>query len=336
MKIAVDAMGGDNAPHVIVKGCVEALRDDSLEDEIILVGRRELITQELALHDGFHLPISIEDAREVITNTDHPATAVKSKRDSSIVISANLIKSGKAHALVSAGNTGAVMASALLELGRLRGILRPAIATVIPTTTGFSVLLDAGANVDCKPKHLLQFAIMGHVYAKKLLGKQNPKVGLLNIGEEKEKGNALTSRTFDLLASSSLNFVGNVEGRDIVNGRCDVVVCDGFVGNVVLKFGESLAEMILKELRSVLTKHLLLRFATLISNSPFKDLKRRVDYTEYGGAPLLGVNGVCIISHGNSTSKAIRNAIQVARKFVRRKVNESLERDIALSQQIKE
>jgi glycerol-3-phosphate acyltransferase PlsX len=228
------------------------------------------------------------------------------------------------------------MASALLELGRLRGILRPAIATVIPTTTGFSVLLDAGANVDCKPKHLLQFAIMGHVYAKKLLGKQNPKVGLLNIGEEKEKGNALTSRTFDLLASSSLNFVGNVEGRDIVNGRCDVVVCDGFVGNVVLKFGESLAEMILKELRSVLTKHLLLRFATLISNSPFKDLKRRVDYTEYGGAPLLGVNGVCIISHGNSTSKAIRNAIQVARKFVRRKVNESLERDIALSQQIKE
>jgi glycerol-3-phosphate acyltransferase PlsX len=259
---------------------------------------------------------------------ESPTMAVKTKRDSSIVVGSKALKEGEVEAFVSAGNTGAVMASSLMNLGRLKGISRPAIATLIPTLEGASILLDVGANVDCKPKHLLQFAMMGDVYARHIMGNTNPKIGLLSIGEEDGKGNALTSHAFKLLKASSLNFIGNVEGRDIVNGKVDVIVCDGFTGNVVLKFGESLAEMVLGFLKRELSKNISLRLGAYLAKPAFKKFKKLVDYSEYGGAPLLGVKGVCIICHGASSSKAVKNGIRVACEFINHQVNMHIEERI--------
>ncbi|MEW6096698.1 MAG: phosphate acyltransferase PlsX [bacterium] len=328
MRIAVDAMGGDNAPEAIVGGVIDALKELEGIAQITLVGKEDVVRKELSRYQTKGLSIVIKDAKDVIEMHESPTMAIKNKKNSSIGVATKSLKEGEVDALVSAGNTGAVMASSLMNLGRLKGIFRPAIATLIPTLEGASILLDVGANVDCKPRHLLQFAMMGDVYAKHIMGNTNPKIGLLSIGEEEGKGNELTSHAFKLLNFSSLNFIGNVEGRDIINGKVDVVVCDGFVGNVVLKFGESLAEMIFDFLRRELSKNLSLRLGAYLSKPAFKKFKKLVDYSEYGGAPLLGINGVCIICHGASSSKAVKNGIRVACEFINHQVNFHIEERI--------
>ncbi len=313
MKVAVDAMGGDYAPGEVVRGALEAVR--TFGAEVILVGDQAAIEKELA-GSSQQKGIEIVHASEVIAMKDAPAVAVRKKRDSSIVRAVQLVKEGSAGAVVSAGSTGAAMASSLLGLGRVRGIDRPAIATVLPSQRGGTILLDVGANVDCRPQHLLQFAIMGSLYAEKIIGIKNPRVGLLNIGEEDNKGNELTQSAFPLLKNAPVNFMGNVEGRDIFKGSADVVVCDGFVGNVVLKAGEGLAMALMAMMREELTRNWLSKMGTALTLPALKELRRRLDYAEYGGAPLLGVNGVTIICHGSSSYIAIRNAIRVAAESV--------------------
>ncbi|MFZ5590653.1 MAG: phosphate acyltransferase PlsX [Bacillota bacterium] len=308
MNIAVDAMGGDFAPSETVRGALLAARQDGLRP--ILVGDEEKIYAELEGPD--RSLVEVVHAPEVIGMDESPAVAVRRKKNSSIVRAVQLVREGRAAAMVSAGNTGAVMAAGLLGLGRIKGIDRPAIASVLPTRRGKVVLLDAGANVDCEPHHLLQFALMGYLYARDVLGVSDPRVGLLNIGEEECKGNSLTQAAFSLLKESGLNFVGNVEGRDIFPGQADVVVCDGFVGNVVLKTSEGLAMTLLGMLKDALGVSWLSRLGALLSLPALQDLRRRLDYAEYGGAPLLGVNGAVVIGHGSSDARAIRNALRFA------------------------
>ncbi|MCL6477627.1 MAG: phosphate acyltransferase PlsX [Peptococcaceae bacterium] len=307
MKIAVDAMGGDYAPREVVLGALEASRDGI---GIILVGDRDKILCELGKENNNR--IEIVHATETISMGEQPAVAVRRKKDSSIVRSVQLVREGVAEAMVSAGSTGAVMAASLLGLGRIKGIDRPAIASVLPSQKGGTVLLDVGANVDCKPKNLLQFGIMGYLYAEKILGINNPRVGLLNVGEEESKGNELTQEAFPLLREAGINFIGNVEGRDLFSGSVNVVVCDGFVGNVVLKAGEGLAMALLHMMKEELTRNWLSKMGTALALPALKEKWRRVDYAEYGGAPLLGVNGVIIVCHGSSTALAIKNAVKVA------------------------
>ncbi len=310
MKIAVDAMGGDFAPRENVLGAVRARRE--LGIEVILVGNEDLLSNELKTLEAEN-DVPVVHASETIGMYESPAGAVRRKRNSSIVKAVELIKSGYADALVSAGSTGAVMVASLLYFGRIKSIGRPAIATILPSRNRCTLLLDAGANTDCSPKHLLQFGIMGSLYAKLILGVDNPAVGLLNIGEEETKGNALTLGAYPLLKQSDINFVGNVEGRDIFSGACDVVVCDGFVGNVVLKTSEGLATTLLHTIKEEVAKSMLARLGAIMTIPVFKEIRRKMDYTEYGGAPLLGVNGITIIAHGKSNSTAIKNAIQMAK-----------------------
>jgi len=330
VRIVVDAMGGDNAPQVNIEGAVACIREyTSLGiDEIILVGPENLLKEKMSGYSLKKLPFSIVDAQEVIASDESPTAAVKNKRDSSIVVAVNLVRDGRADAILSAGHTGAVMTAALIGLGKLGGNYRPAIATLIPNLKGSSVLIDVGANVESKPRHLYQFAIMGNVYACHILGIENPRVGILSIGHERSKGNELTFESHRLLEEAPLNFVGNVEGRDITNGNVDVVVCDGFIGNILLKFGESLAEMILKELREEFSRGWWLRLGGLISRPAFRNFKKRVDYSEYGGAPLLGVNGTVIICHGSSSARAIKNGIRAAAELVRHQVNKHIEESL--------
>ncbi|MCL6610883.1 MAG: phosphate acyltransferase PlsX [Peptococcaceae bacterium] len=311
MKIAVDAMGGDYAPRETVMGALEAARDGV---EVVLVGNRDRILSELGKENDHRL--EIVHTSETIDMGEQPAAAVRRKRDSSIVRSVQLVREGGASAFVSAGSTGAVMAAALLGLGRIKGIDRPAIASVLPSRKGGTVLLDAGANVDCKPKNLLQFGIMGYLYAEKILGIRNPRVGLLNVGEEESKGNELTLEAFPLLKKAGINFIGNVEGRDLFSGSVNVVVCDGFVGNVVLKAGEGLAMALMHMMKEELARNWLSKMGTALALPALKEIRRRVDYAEYGGAPLLGVNGVVIVCHGSSTALAVKNAIKVAAEAV--------------------
>ncbi|MBI5208020.1 MAG: phosphate acyltransferase PlsX [Candidatus Firestonebacteria bacterium] len=327
-KIAVDAMGGDNAPFVEVQGAIEACRQYNIP--VILVGDKDKITRELKKYKITGLPIEIEHANEVIEMKELPTKALR-KKDSSIAIAVNLVKEKKAVAVVSAGSTGAVMAFSIMGMGRLPNISRPAIAAPMPTIKGEqSIIMDAGANMDCKPKHLLEFAIMGDVYARYVIGKKDPKVGLLSIGEEESKGNELVKQAYELIKNAPLNFVGNVEGRDIVNGGADVVICDGFTGNSILKFGEGLAEMIMTLLKKELTSGILSKFGSLLLSPAFNKFKRRVDYSEYGGAPLLGLKGLCIICHGSSSPKAIKNGIRVAHKFAEQKANEHISENFKL------
>jgi len=323
VKIAVDAMGGDYAPHEIVMGALEAGRDGI---EVILLGDSESILKELG--NNKRDMIDIVHTTETIAMGEQPANAVRKKKDSSIVRAVQLVKEGKASAFVSAGSTGAVMAAALLGLGRIKGIDRPAIASVIPGKKGGTVLLDVGANVDCKPKNLQQFGIMGYIYADIILGIDNPRVGLLNVGEEESKGNELTLESFPLLKESGVNFIGNVEGRDIFNGMADVVVCDGFVGNVVLKAGEGLAMSLMRMMKDELTRSWLSKMGTVLTLPGLKEIRRRVDYAEYGGAPLLGVNGVVIVCHGSSTAFAVRNAIRVAAGAVSSGLVQAIRRNV--------
>jgi glycerol-3-phosphate acyltransferase PlsX len=322
LKIAVDAMGGDNAPFITVKGAVEAVREYGFD--IILVGDRDRINQELSRHSYPKEKIDIIHAGEVIEMEESPAISVRRKKDSSINVAVNLLKSKNADALVSAGNTGAVACSAVLTLGLLEGIERPGIAVMMPTLNDASLLIDVGANIDPKPEHLYQYAIMGTIYLSHILNRTKPKVGLLNIGEEETKGTEFLKETYKLLQSARLNFIGNVEGKDIFTGKSDVIVCDGLIGNVVLKVSESLAETINKLLRRELKNNLITKLGAFLSAPAFSALKKKIDYSEYGGAPLLGISGICIISHGRSSSKAIRNAIRVASEFVSHRINEKI------------
>lgn len=321
MKIAVDAMGGDRAPAEIIKGAVHAVQKYSCE--IVLVGDSEKIYGILNDVAGDkNLPITVCHADEVIQMNEHPADAVRAKKNSSIVVATNLVKSGECDAVLSAGSTGAAVAAAQLILKRIHGIGRPAIATPIPTPNGTTLLLDSGANVDSKPEHLIQSGIMGALYAEHVLNIKNPSVALLNIGEEETKGNEQAKETYQLLKNlSTINFAGNAEGRDIPRGKFDVVICDGFVGNVVLKFGEGLALTIMELLNEELIANggAKLLGRELIA-ATFKNLSKRLDVSENGGAPLLGVNGYCVISHGSSDAKAICSAIGVAKNYVNSKI----------------
>ena len=328
MKIAIDAMGGDFAPREIVEGAVQASREWGVP--LVLVGREPEVRAELAKHSADRLPIEVHHASQVIEMHESPSKASKVKQDASIVVAAKLLADKKVDAVVSAGNSGAVMTSALRYLGRMPGIYRPAICTTMPTVRGgHCLLVDVGANSDCKPEYLAQFAIMGSLAAESLLGVKNPRVGLLSIGEEREKGNALTKHTTPLLEScKALNFIGNVEGRDIPKGTADVIVCDGFVGNAVLKAMEGTADAIGAMIKAEIMGSALAKAGYLLLKPAFAKFKKRVDYAEYGGAPLLGVNGVCIISHGKSNAKAAKNAVRVARQFVENRVNEAISREI--------
>lgn len=326
MKIAIDAMGGDYAPQEIVKGAIQAalMYPDT---EVILVGQTTRISEFLSSSDQ-PKNLLLREATEVISMEEHPANAVRKKKDASIVVATRMVKEGEADAVVSAGSTGAQMAAALLGLGRIKGIERPAIGTVMPTLEGGKLLLDVGANPDAKPEHLVQYAMMGSIYAEKILGMGNPRVALLNIGSEETKGNELVQATYPLLKQAPLNFTGNVEGRDISYGRADVVVCDGFVGNVLLKMAEGLAGALFQIIKEKITSTTLRKLGALAIKPGLKEIAQMMDYAEYGGAPLLGVNGISVICHGSSKQKAIFNAVRVARECVESRFIEAIHEEL--------
>ncbi|NJD56982.1 MAG: phosphate acyltransferase PlsX [Nitrospirae bacterium] len=323
MKVVLDAMGGDHAPQVNIEGAVETVQESD-DIEIILVGDETAIRKELKGKKHRTDRISIVHASQVVEMHESPTVAIRKKRDSSIRVGVNLVKAGKADAFVSAGHSGVVMGTSLLLLGMSKGVDRPAIATLMPTLKDTFILLDVGANVDCKPENLQQFALMGNIYCKLVLGREKPKVGLLSIGEEDVKGNELTKEAFKLIRQSSINFIGNIEGKDIFTGTADVVVCDGFTGNIALKISEGLAEVILKMLKREISNVTAGRIGYLMLKPAIRNFKKRTDYDEYGGAPLLGINGTSIISHGRSSAKAIRNALRVADNFARKRVYEAI------------
>lgn len=337
--IVLDAMGTDKSPEPEIRGAILACR--LLDVRVHLVGPEDLLRPKLreALkadsRRGFagskaRLPIFIVQASEWISMEDKAAQAVRSKRDSSMRVGLKMVREGRAAGFVTAGNTGAAMATAKMVLGSLAGVDRPALAAVLPTSTGQPcVLLDVGANVDCDPENLVQFAVMGHMYAKNLLHVARPRVGLLSIGEEDSKGNTLTRDTLPLLRDLPLNFLGNVEGRDLYNGAVDVVVCDGFVGNVALKTSEGLAKLVSSSLRESLKSTVTSQVGAMLSRKAFQAFKKRLDYSEYGGAPLLGVRGVCIVGHGSSNEGAVMNGIRVAAEFAAADVNSGIEAALA-------
>src|SRR5882724_11914069 len=315
-------MGGDHGPAVVVEGAADAVREFGAS--VILVGNRDAIEREIARLNIGSLGLEIRHASQVVGMAESPSQALRRKRDSSLRVAAELVRDGHASAFISAGNTGAAMAIAMFVIGVLRGIDRPAIATVLPNLRKFTILIDAGANVDPKAMHLMQFAVMGHVYARDILGLDSPRVGLLSVGEEEGKGNELTKEAYAELRESSLNFVGNVEGRDIYNGRCDVVVTDGFTGNVALKISESLAEMLGSMIKEELMRDARSRIGAKLAKPAFDRFQKRVDYTEMGGAPLLGIDGAAIICHGASPVKAIKNAVRVAQEWASAGLNEHI------------
>src|SRR2546430_6017608 len=322
VRIALDAMGGDHAPGEIVKGAVLAAREYPVE--IILVGQEEVVRKELEAAGETQRTIDVVDAREVVEMDDTALAPLRKKRNSSVRVCANLVAEGRADAFVSAGNTGATWTSARAVMGMIEGVSRPALAAIVPSAKGHTLLLDVGANVETKPQHLREFAVMGHFYAQMLFDVEKPRVGLLSIGEEEGKGNDLTKETYRVLQETGLNFIGNAEGRDVYNGNADVVVCDGFIGNVVLKASEALGEFVSTTLRQEMTRTWKHKLGGLLAKSAFVGLKKRMDYSEYGGAPLLGVKGGCIVCHGRSNAKAIKNAIGVARNFAINKIDEKI------------
>lgn len=313
--IAVDAMGGDHAPKAEVEGAIRAVR--SLGVRVILVGPQETLKRELDQHAGARfLPIQVVHASEHVTMADNAIRAVRGKRDSSIRVAFRLIREGAAQGLVSAGNTGAVMVTARMVLGMVPGVDRPALASAFPTLKGTpAVMVDVGANVDCTPQMLAQFAMMGDIYSRLIFQTPNARVGLLSIGEEEHKGNELTRNAARLIRALPLNFIGNVEGRDLYTGTADVIVCDGFIGNVALKVSEGMVDVIKHMLQESLRATITRQIGFVLSRAAYVDFKKRVDYSEYGGAPLLGVRGVCIICHGRSNANAFKNAIRVAAQF---------------------
>lgn len=323
VRIAVDAMGGDSGPAPNIDGVCLALDQYPEIETVVLVGREETIAEELDRHGRRNdSRIEIAHAEETVDMHESAGSALRKKRNSSIAVAAALVKSGKASALVSAGHTGASVASTVVKWRCLEGIERPGIGTVLPAPSGPFLLLDAGANVDAKPRHLMHYAVMGDVYAKRVLGIESPRVGLLSVGAEDGKGNDLTRGAFELIRSApKVNFVGNVEGNDLFAGRADVVVCDGFVGNALLKCSESLASVIQDMLKERLMANPLRMFGALLCKPAFKEFRQACDHAEAGGAPLLGVNGICIIAHGSSCKTAIKNAVRVAKEAVENQVN---------------
>ncbi|WHZ17768.1 MAG: Phosphate:acyl-ACP acyltransferase PlsX [Nitrospira sp.] len=326
MKIAVDAMGGDHGPAPVIEGAMQAAQE--LGVGVILVGKEDELAAACRKLHCTDQRITIHHAPQVVEMHESPAAVARKKRDSSIWVATELVKSGQADAVVSPGNTGASMVAAFFVLGLTKGVERPAIATMLPTLTGSAVMLDVGANVDCTARHLEQFALMGNEFAKHLYAKPNPRVGLLSIGEEDTKGNEVTKEAFKLLKASPLNFIGNIEGREVYSGSADVVVCDGFIGNVALKISEGVAEVIKKLLMKEISGSWLGRLAYPLIASPLLNLKRKIDYAEFGGAPLLGVNGTTMICHGRSSAKAIKNAIRRAKGLAESRLDELIQRDI--------
>ncbi len=319
MRIILDAMGGDNAPAVEVEGTIQAVEEFGYE--VVLVGDEERVNAELAKYSSHSDKISVRHAPEVIEMHEPAALSVRRKRHSSVVVGIEMIKHNEGDAFVSAGNTGAVVCAGTLSLRLLPGVERPGIATVMPSLTGMSLIIDVGANINPKPMHLLQYGIMADAYSRYILKKENPTVGLLSVGEEETKGTEFIKESHTLLNESKLNFIGNIEGRDVYAGKADIILCDGFVGNVILKISESVADTIMQLLRQEIKSNIIATVGAVLSSSAFNELKRKMDYSEYGGAPLLGVDGRCIICHGSSTAKAIKNALRVAAEFIRQDVN---------------
>ena len=332
MKIVVDAMGGDLAPGPIVAGSVRACREHGIE--IILVGKKDIVQNELKRLDASYLPIVVHHAPNVVNMGDNPLDVVKKKKDSSINIGMNLLKDKQADAFVSAGNSGAVVAAGLFSLKRIKGIDRPSITAIMPTLTGSVIVSDAGANNACKPYNLVQFAIMASVYNKYFFKCDNPRVGLLSNGEEETKGTDTTKQTNKLLKQSSLNYIGYVEGKDVFKGKVDVAVCDGFTGNILLKVAEGVAESLGAALKEELGRTVMSKIGCLISKNAFSRLKKRFDYSEYGGAPLMGINGPVIIAHGRSNANAITNAIIAARDYVECNIIYHIQNDLEVSRDL--
>ena len=329
IRIIVDAMGGDFAPQNIVVGTMDALKETRNRFHVIFVGPESRIRaqlREMALNDKEY---EVIDAPEVIEMHDGATSALKQKRNSSISVGMQLHKEGKGEAFVSAGHSGAVMSASTLILGRIDGISRPTIGAFFPSEQGVCLLLDAGANVDCRPQHLYEFGLMGSIYTRQMFNIERPSVGLLNIGEEPTKGNEAAKETHKLFQQSSLNFIGNVEGRDILKGKAHVVVCDGFVGNIILKFGESIPGFFKGQLKRVTGRNLYRNLTSLLMRGTLRAAFKSMDYEEYGGVPVLGVNGVSLIGHGKSTPKAVKNMILAAEEMVQKKINHHIQRALA-------
>lgn len=327
MRIVLDAMGGDHAPELAVEGGVMAAREHGTE--VVLVGPQGVVEAELAKHDIARLSLPVVHASQVIEMTDEPSMAARKKKDSSMVVGMNLVKSGEADAFTTAGNSGGALAAALFHLGRIKGIKRPALSTVFPTRKGLCFISDVGANTDCKPIYLLQFGIMGSAYAERVLGIPNPRVGIVSTGEEEGKGSILVKEAFKLLERSDLNFIGNVEGKDIPAGLADVVVTDGFSGNVAIKLAEGVAALLMEVMEEEIRKRPTAVLGALLARSALREVKSRLDYSEYGGAPLLGVDGVVIVGHGRSNAKAIKNMVRVGKEAAEKGMLEAIKEGIA-------
>ncbi len=326
MKIIIDAMGGDNAPQAQIEGAVKAIND--FDVDIVFVGKENVIKKELSKYEYPHKRVEIVNADEVITNHEEPAKAVRSKKNSSIVVAANLLKNGGGDALLACGNTGALLAAGLLIVGRIKGVLRPALATLLPTARGAKLLIDAGANTNCKAENLVQFGLMGSIYMKNVVGIENPTVGLMSNGEEEGKGDELTKHSYPLMKQASFNFIGNIEGRDVMEGTADVITCDGFVGNVILKTIEGMGHVVGNLVRDMFMKSFLTKIGGLLSLKGVKELKSMMDYRSYGGAPLLGTKKPVIKGHGSSDAMAVYNAVKQAKKFVETNVIEDIVKNI--------
>ncbi|MGM0419367.1 MAG: phosphate acyltransferase PlsX [Bacillota bacterium] len=337
MNIAIDAMGGDNAPEAVIRGALQALKEYP-DIKLFLVGKKAELEANLKNTSYDKNRLEIVNADEEITMNEAPAKAIRRKKDASIVLAAKLVKEGKAEAMIAAGSTGASMAAGILKIGRLKGIKRPAITTLFPGESKPTLILDAGANANAEPEYLLQFALMGQIYAQKILNRDRPKIGLMNVGEERGKGSHLANEAYELISNDVRinDFAGNVEGRDIFTGEYDVIVTDGFTGNVILKTTEGLAEFMFSLLKDALTSDLKSKLGALLLKSNLKAMKEKVDYREYGGAPLLGLNGIIIIGHGSSDETAFFNAIRVARETIKQEVTHSIASEISRDGEINE
>lgn len=327
--VAVDAMGGDNAPNAIIKGCIESINDDS-NIKIYLVGNNIIINEQLTKYTYNKEQLEVVDAKEIIDTCESPVMAIRRKKDSSLVKAFNLVKDKKANALVSAGSTGAILAGGTFIVGRIKGIERPALAPLIPNEKGVSLLIDCGANVDSKASYLVQYAKMGSIYFENVIGVKNPKVALVNIGEEESKGNSLVKEAYSLLKNEDINFIGNIEAREIPEGKADVLVCDAFVGNIILKYTEGFALTLFSMLKKHLLKDFRSKIGTLLLKPALKDFKKSFDYTEYGGAPLLGLEGLVVKTHGSSDSKTIKNTILQCKKFSDQQINEKIKENMKI------
>ncbi|MCD8214069.1 MAG: phosphate acyltransferase PlsX [Clostridiales bacterium] len=318
VKIAVDCMGGDNAPAEIVKGCIEALKTG--EDKLVLVGKSGIIDNELSKYNYDKERIEVVDAAEVIENEEIPTVAIRRKKNSSMVVGLNLVKEGRADAFISAGNTGALLTGATVIVGRIKGVERPCLATLISTEKGPALLMDVGANTDCKASYIVQFAKMGSVYFENVMGVENPKVGIVNIGVEEEKGNLMTREAYKLLKETDLNFIGNAEARDLMTHVADVLVCDGFTGNIILKFGEGFAMTIFRMVKKSLMSSLISKLGAMLCIGSLKGLAKTMDYAEVGGAPFLGLTSLVVKAHGASDARAVVGAVEQCRSFIEKDI----------------